>query len=55
MQMKFVMAEDPQFLSFSWHLPGRDTNPWDHIVILFTQGLLEYSVLKSPDVQKLHC
>jgi len=29
MQVKFVMFEDLLFLSFSWHLPGRDANPSD--------------------------
>jgi len=30
MQAKFVLSEDLLFLSFSWHLPSRDANPWDH-------------------------
>jgi len=29
MQVKFVMFEYLLFLSFSWHLPGRDANPSD--------------------------
>ena len=46
MQAKFVIPEDLLFFSFSWHLPGRDANPWDHSDPVLHEDFPMHSVLK---------
>jgi len=55
MQVKFVMSDDVLCLSFSWYLPGRDANPWDHSDPAYARTSLCTVTWKSPDAQKLHC